>query len=75
MIPLGAGGAHHAVAQVSSADSVCVQGTCLHPRAVKMVQCSRCNRWMHCICAHVPIAKARTSDYVFICYLCGSHAQ
>ena len=38
-------------------DSECLLGRCEHCRAVNMVQCSKCYRWWHCVCAGLAVAK------------------
>jgi len=37
-----------------------------------MVECSRCCRWWHCVCAGVAVTKARSPHYTFACTTCGS---
>ena len=48
----------------------CEKGTCKHQRAVNWVECSRCNKWLHCICALVRCQKAKNKSFAFVCKQC-----
>ena len=50
--------------------SLCITGSCSHPRARNWVQCSKCKEWHHCCCVGIANYIARKDDFEYICYIC-----
>ena len=44
--------------------SLCERKKCLHSRAIKWLQCDECDKWYHCIYAHIKPNEANSIDYV-----------
>ena len=54
----------------SSLSSACAKSECNHPRAYKWIQCEKCRRWHHCVCAGILPKTASSNTFVFICDFC-----
>ena len=53
-----------------SPSSACTKSKCNHPRAYKWIQCEKCCRWQHCVCAGIMPKTASNTTFIFICNFC-----